>query len=156
MITYKIVAIPQTVTQHVHNTLTDPIYRHPVQITVAGVGDYGPCRVCLNTFSIGERRILFLYNPFSAQQEADFAGPIYIHADHCQPYATPQNFPEPIRSLPITLRGYDAHNHFIVEEHPHSLDVETAIETLLRQPEIAFLHIRNAEAKCFILRIERA
>jgi Protein of unknown function (DUF1203) len=156
MIGYKIITLPTTVITHVHTTLTDPIYHHPAPVTIAGEGDYGPCRLCLNTFSLGERRILFLYNPFSTQQDADFAGPIFIHADRCLPYTTPQLFPEPIRCLPITLRGYTTHNHFIAEEHPHSLNVEIAIETLLRRPDVAFIHVRNTEAKCFILRMERS
>src|SRR6202051_1751405 len=122
MIGFTIVTIPEEITRHVHKTLTDPIYHHPVQVSVAGEGDYGPCRVCLNTFSIGERRILFLYNPFSA--EADFAGPIFMHAEQCQPYPRIQIFPEAIRSLPITLRGYDTQHNFVAEEQPRSLNVE--------------------------------
>ncbi|HEY4385144.1 MAG TPA: DUF1203 domain-containing protein [Ktedonobacteraceae bacterium] len=155
MIDFRIVPIPETITDHVHTTLTDPIYQFPVQITIANVGDYGPCQICLNTFSIGERRILFLYNPFSVQQEPEFAGPVFIHAERCRPYASRRIFPESIRTLPISLRGYDAHNHFVAEEQPRSLNVETAIETLLRRAEIVFLHVRNIEEKCFILHIER-
>ena len=162
MIEYNIVSIPETVRQHVQNNLTDPIYGHEVKVSVAGEGDYGPCRVCLNTFKVGESRILFLYNPFSVKQEADFAGPIYIHTERCQAYGSSlsgpssQTFPEAIRSLPITLRGYDIQNHFVAEEHPRSLNVEAAIEVLLRRAEVAFVHVRNSEAKCFMLRIERS
>lgn len=34
--------------------------------------------------------------------------------------------------------------------------VEEVIDSLFQQPDISFIHVRNAEAKCFISRIERA
>ncbi len=79
MTAYKVMPISEEIIDHVRRTLTDPIYNHPVRVEVAGPGGYGPCRACLNTFEVGERRILFLYNPFSLTQESDFAGPIFIH-----------------------------------------------------------------------------
>jgi hypothetical protein len=154
---YKVLAITEQIANHVRSTLTDPIYGHPVQVSVAGPGDYGPCRSCLRTFEIGERRILFLYNPFSVgEQTSDFAGPVFIHDQPCERYNTPEVFPEDIRHLPVVCKGYDAHNNFVADEIPSGTDVETAISQLLRRPEIAFILVRNIEAKCFILRIERA
>jgi Protein of unknown function (DUF1203) len=155
MIDYRIVPIPEPIIYAVHTTLTDPIYRLPVQITIAGTGDYGPCRVCLNTFSFGERYILFFYNPFSRRQEAASAEPTLIHAARCQRYSHEQRFPESMRTLPISLCGYDRHNHFVAEEQPRSLDVEGAIEALLRRAEVAFLHVRNRDEKYFMLHITR-
>ncbi|HMA35664.1 MAG TPA: DUF1203 domain-containing protein [Chloroflexia bacterium] len=153
---YAISPIDDAISRQVRTTLTDPIYGLEVPVSVAGPGNYGPCRSCLHTFTIGERRILFLYNPFSPEQHADFAGPVFIHDGDCESYSQRAVFPPAIRSLPIVLKGYGADNRFIAEETPPGPDVETAIDTLFHRPDVAFIHVRNREAKCFILRIARA
>jgi hypothetical protein len=157
MTSFKVVPLDEEINQHVRTTLTDPIYGHPVQVTIAQEGDYGPCRSCLRTTASGERRILFVYNPFAPkEQTSDFAGPIYIHDQPCQNYTTSFAFPEPIRDLPIVFKGYDAGNHFVADELSDGQSAEQAIEELLKRPEVTFIHVRNTEARCFIMRIERA
>lgn len=98
-----------------------------------------------------------MYNPFAPkEQTSDFAGPIFIHDQPRQNYSTNFVFPELIRDLPIVFKGYDARNHFVADELANGQSPEQAIEELLKQPEVAFIHVRNTEAKCFIMRIERA
>src|SRR5579859_4523780 len=121
---YAISPIDDAISRQVRTTLTDPIYGLEVPVSVAGPGNYGPCRSCLHTFTIGERRILFLYNPFSPEQHADFAGPVFIHDGDCESYSQRAVFPPAIRSLPIVLKGYGADNRFIAEETPPGPDVE--------------------------------
>ncbi len=150
---FKVLPVDQKLSQHARTTLTDPIYGYPAPVTVVKAGEYGPCRACLNTFEAGDRRILFLYNPFSANQESDFAGPIFIHDHNCQPYQS-GGFPDPLRNLPLVFRAYTHTNEFVAAEFP-SEGAETAIEKLFSLPEVALIHVRNHQAKCFIARIER-
>jgi hypothetical protein len=154
---YTVHPIDANISYRVRTTLTDPIYGSIAQVSVAGPDGYGPCRSCLKTFSSGERRILFLYNPFSrGEQTSDFAGPIFIHDGSCARYDNSATFPEPIKNLPIIFKGYDQQNHFITEEIPIEQDIETAIDKVFQRPEVAFIHVRNTEAKCFIMRIKRS
>lgn len=156
MAQYTVHPIDETIAHQVRGTLTDPIYGYGVQINETPPNGYGPCRSCLNTFTPGERRLLFLYNPFSpTQQEADFAGPIYIHEQACAAYAAGGVFPRPIAGLPLTFKGYDARGHLVAEARPDSHEIEAAIDALFARPEVAIIHVRNTEAKCFIMRIER-
>ena len=150
---YNIRPIPQALAHSVRVTLRDPIYDLPVRIEPAT--GYGPCRLCLRTFSIGEPRILFLYNPFSTAQEADVAGPIFIHADDCRPY-TETAFPSDIAGLPIALRAYDRDRRCIAEIIPTPDDVDVTFEAFLAQRDVDVVHVRNAEAKCFIVGVHRA
>ena len=156
MSSFKVLPIDAQISRQIRATLTDPIYGYPVQVSVAKPGDYGPCRACLRTFTPGERRILVLYNPFAREQTAEFAGPVFIHDGPCEIDTLPGVFPPALRDLPIILKGYDAQNHYVDEEIPDGAPVEPAIQTLFQQPAIAFIHVRNTAAKCFILRIERA
>ncbi len=58
MTSYRVIAIPEQIAQHVRATLKSPQYGHPAHVEVAK--GYGPCRSCLQTFHTGEeQRILF-------------------------------------------------------------------------------------------------
>ena len=110
----------------------------------------------MRTFSPGEPRILFLYNPFSAAQEADVAGPVYVHAEPCRPYAELSVFPEEVAVLPIVVRAYDDDRRCKLEMTPRPGGVTAAIEACLDVPGVSVVHVRNAEAKCFITAVEPA
>jgi hypothetical protein len=155
MTAFEVRPIAEPINDHVRRTLTDPIYGHPVPVSVAGPDGYGPCRACLRTFTPGERRILFLYNPFSAEQHSDFAGPVFIHDTPCESYEHPATFPPTLRRLPLLLKAYDAQQHLVAEQMPAADAIEAAITGLFADPTVAVIHVRNHEAKCFIARIER-
>lgn len=151
---FRIKPLDESLARHVRETMRDPIYGLPVRVEPAT--GYGPCRLCLCTFETGEPRILFLYNAFSAGQEADLAGPVFIHARQCGQYGAPSLFPEQIAVLPIVLRAYDSHRRCVFEITPKPGAVAASLEALFESESVAFVHVRNAEAKCFIARVERA
>jgi len=151
---FRVRPIDESLARRVRETMRDPIYGLPVRIEPAT--GYGPCRLCLKTFEKGERRILFLYNAFSVGQEADLAGPVFIHAGQCRAYDDASLFPEEIASLPIVLRAYDRDRRCVFETMPNAGSVAASLEALLESQSVAFVHVRNAEAKCFIARVERA
>jgi hypothetical protein len=151
---FRVKPIDQSLARRIRETLCDPIYGLPVQVEPAT--GYGPCRLCLKTLGPGEPRILFLYNAFSAGQEADLAGPVFIHAGRCEPYDEPSAFPEEIAALPIVLRAYDSHRRCVLEIAPTPGAVDASLEALFESENAAFVHVRNAEAKCFIVRVDPA
>ncbi len=151
---FRIRSIDASLSAQVRGTLKDPVYGLPVSVEPAT--GFGPCRLCLRTFSPGEPRILFLYNPFSAAQEADVAGPVFVHAEPCRPYADASLFPEEVAQLPVVLRAYDAHRRCLLEMTPRPGGVTASIEACFGVPGVALVHVRNAEAKCFIAAIERS
>ena len=151
---FRIRPIDESLAQRVRGTLQDPIYGLPVRVEPAT--GYGPCRLCLRTFEPGEPRILFLYNAFSLEQEADVAGPVFIHADRCEPYGEPSIFPEDVASLPIVLRAYDRHRRCVAEVVPAPGAAAAILESMFESASVDVVHVRNVEAKCFIARVERA
>ena len=150
---FRMKPIDESLARQVRETMRDPIYGLPVRAEPAT--GYGPCRVCLRTFETGEPRVLFLYNAFSDGQEADLAGPVFIHADQCARYDEPSMFPEQIAALPIVLRAYDSHRRCIFEITPKPGAVDASLEALFESESVAFVHVRNSEAKCFIARVDR-
>jgi len=57
--------------------------------------------------------------------------------------------------LPLTLEAYGRDRWMVARERPAAEDIEAAIDRLLGHPAVAYIHIRNTEAGCFIARIER-
>ena len=79
--------IGREVTDVVRSTLLAPQYGHPVHRELAK--GTGPCRECLSSFTIGaEDRLLFTYNAHAADH-VPRPGPVFIHADTCEPWAAP-------------------------------------------------------------------
>src|ERR687883_191044 len=100
---FRFRGIPADVASEVRATMRAPDYGHPAYKALAQ--GYGPCRLCLRTFRIGEEeRILFTYNPFPAD-ELPAPGPVFIHAQACERYDAP-DFPPDLRALPMVLEAY--------------------------------------------------
>jgi hypothetical protein len=150
---FRVLPIDPALSDAVRSTLKSPQYGHPAHVEVAA--GYGPCRACLRQFRAGEEdRILFTYNPFEGLDRYPSPGPVFIHAKSCPGYAEPQ-FPDELRSLPLTLEAYGDNRWIIARECPAGHEIELSIERLLNTSGVRYIHIRNTEAGCFIARIER-
>lgn len=151
--TFLTVPIDPAVVDYVRYTRTDPVYGHPydVHTDTAGPNGYGPCRSCLRRFREGERRLLFLFNPFTSRF-GDYAGPVFIHEEDCEPFDG-EGFPQDLRELPLLLRAYDVRCAPEADATPDPQSIEAAVERLLADNRTGSLHVRNKEAKCYIARI---
>lgn len=123
---------------------------------------YGPCRLSLQPFKPGEdTRILFSHSPFELKNVYDQPGPVFIHQKEVKPYEDVHRFPPAIKAdkkhFPLTLIGYNRVQKMVFTQLVGDLDVDVLIAEVFKQKgEVEFLHARNAEAGCFICRIERA
>jgi hypothetical protein len=154
MCSFRVVPIPAAAADEVRATLRAPRYGHPAHVEVAG--GYGPCRACLRTFRTGEEeRVLFTWNAFEGQESYPSPGPVFIHRDPCEHWAGDGFLPE-LRELPLVLEGYAAGRWPVTREPATGGDVEDAIGRLFANPAVTYLHVRNAEAGCYIARVERA
>jgi hypothetical protein len=151
---FRVIPIPPAMAEEARRTLRAPGHSHPVQASVASASGYGPCRSCLCRTREGERRLLLTYNPYREPEEVGVVGPIFIHEAPCVPFEGP-GFPEELRGLPMVLRGHFRDGAGLVNRKLGQEDPEEAIRAMFEDPRIAFLAIQNAEAGCFIARVER-
>jgi hypothetical protein len=150
---YRIRSIPETIAHAVRTSLRSPQYGHPAHAEKAA--GYGPCRLCLRTFEVGvEQRLLFTYQPFTDPAALPAPGPVFIHRDPCEPYDAPV-FPETLRSLPLVVEGYGEAGALVAQRRVGDLRVESVLEQVLEHSEVRYAHLRNAEAGCFIARVDR-
>jgi uncharacterized protein DUF1203 len=151
MIRYRISGIPESLAQAVRSTLRSPQYGHPAHVETAT--GYGPCRQCLQTFREGEEeRILFTYQPF-ATPALPAPGPVFIHRESCRRYDQ-LGFPEELRSIPLVLESYGAAGSLLELNRVGNGAVEEVLERQLADPRVEYIHMRNAEAGCFIARVQ--
>ncbi len=134
-------------------------FGHPLKEELAT--GRGPCRLSLKPFEVGvDKRLLFSHSPFEKDNAFNQSGPIFIHKNDVEPYSDIYNFPREIKanktSFPLTLIGYDQHQNMAITRLVGDADVDDMIvEIFDLRPEIEYLHVRNAEACCFICKIER-
>ena len=153
-VTFRTLPIPLDLAASALRDRRSPQYGHPAHVELAK--GYGPCRLCLDTFRVGEEeRLLFTYNPFEHLDSYPSPGPIYVHAAGCEPFSAPTGFPDTLRPLPLVLEGYAAGRWIVAREHVSDGGVEQAAARLFAHPAVEYVHVRNAEAGCYIARLER-
>ena len=151
---YRIQGIPESIAAAARETMKSPQCGHPAHVEVAR--GTGPCRLCLQTFTVGvEERLLFTYKPLTAPDALPAApGPIFIHSMGCERYDGGL-LPEALRPLPLIVEGYDAGGTLVAQQRVGSARFETVLEGVLESGLVEYAHLRNAEAGCFIARIDR-
>jgi len=146
--------IAQQIADEVRRTRLSPGYGHPAHLEVAR--GTGPCRCCLGTFAVGrDARLLFTYRPDGHDDSLLAPGPVFIHAEHCQAYAAP-GFPDGLRSLPLAFEARASGSRVIELATSRDVSPEAQIERLFEAAGAEWIQLRNAEAGCFIARIDRA
>ncbi len=151
---YRFLGVPAPIAAAVRTNLRSPQYGHPAHVEVAS--GYGPCRSCLATFEAGaEDRILFTYQPFSEPGALPAPGPVFIHREPCE-RREGREFPERLRSVPLVVEGFGGEGRLIAQARVGDRVVEEVVDEVMRTPEVRFGHLRNAEAGCFVARIDRA
>ena len=153
MRTYRLQGIPASIATAARETMKSPQYGHPAHAEVAT--GYGPCRLCLQPFRVGaDERVLFTYQPFTDPDALPAPGPVFVHRAGCERYDGPE-LPAGLRELPLALEGYGAEGVPVVQRRIGTSPFEAALETVFELPEVRYAHLRNAEAGCFIARIDR-
>lgn len=152
MAAYRIRGIPDSIATTARGSLRSPQYGHPAHVEVAT--GYGPCRLCLRTFEVGvEERLLFTYQPFTDPAALPAPGPVFIHRGPCGRYDAP-DLPDMLRPLPLVVEGYGDGGALLCRRRVGTDPAETIIEEVLSHPDARYAHLRNAEAGCFIARID--
>lgn len=150
-IEYRVIALRQEIADEVRRDLRAPGYGHPSHVERAK--GTGPCRLCLRPFRVNEEdRVLFTYNPFPAGSDLPAPGPVFVHKDPCARFDAP-GFPPGLRAIPVTVEGYDERG--LAVARMRASDPDTAVRDVLSRTAVAFVHLRNTEAGCFIARVER-
>jgi hypothetical protein len=144
--------VPQSIAEEVRRTRRSPGYGHPAHLeTATGTG---PCRCCLRPFVPGvDQRLLFTYRPPARGDSLSAPGPVFIHADHCDPWEG-DGFPDALRELPLAFEARAAHSR-VTALSCDGRPAEAQVRELFESGGADWLHLRHAEAGCFIASVVR-
>jgi hypothetical protein len=98
--------------------------------------------------------VLFTYQSIPAAQPYAESGPIFVHAERCARYASPDEFPRELRNG-RAMRAYSEENEIVAAEVVDGAPEETAAR-LLQDEAVRFLHVRSASHGCYTFQVERA
>jgi len=155
---FKIIPLSEEYASKIRETGKDDFGHKVIEQVATGKG---PCRVSLKPFSVGEdMRLLISHTPFVVDNAFNQPGPIFINKREVESYNDIHRFPPEIKadkkSFPLTLIGYNAQQKMVFTRLVGDEDVDILIPKIFEeQTEVEYLHARNAEAGCFICKIER-
>jgi hypothetical protein len=133
----------------------EPDSRAQVGRQVIADGPY-PCRRCLSNADMGDHLQLLPYDPFTVESPYAGEGPIFVHADGCQPsHLAPGELPEQVHGRVLSVRSYDQDAMMLAAEVVPGEQLGECATRLLEQPA-AFLHVHFAGPGCFAFRVEAA
>jgi hypothetical protein len=116
-----------------------------------------PLRCCLRETSPGERVLLLAYTPPGTSGPYAERGPVFIHAEPCEGYLTPGQYPPGLRHRQQVVRAYDAEGRIadgiLVADGEHAMNV---IRELFTLPSVALVHLRNVGYGCYNFAVRRA
>ena len=100
------------------------------------------------------------HSPFELDNSFNQPGPIFINKEEVEPYSDIYKFPAGIKAdkinFPLSLIGYNREQNMVFTQLVGDNDIDILIQQIFNDhPEIEYLHARNAEACCFICKIER-
>ncbi len=155
---FKIIPLSADYAQQIRLTRKDDFGHEVIEQVATGLG---PCRVSLKPFKKGaDKRLLLTHSPFPIDNAFNQPGPVFIQAEEVEEYKDIYRFPTEIKankkSFPLSLIGYSESQQMVYTKLVGELDVEELIvEIFEKHPEVNYLHARNAQACCFICKIER-
>jgi hypothetical protein len=156
---FKIVPLSKEYAAHIRSTGKDEFGHTVIEQVATGLG---PCRVSLKPFKKGiDKRLLISHSPFALDNAFNQPGPVFINKEEVSAYTDVYRFPPEIKankkSFPLSLIGYNEDQLMIFTQLVGDDDVDELIERIfIQRPEVAYLHARNAQACCYICKIERA
>lgn len=155
---FKVVPLSEEYAKKIRETKKDDFGYEVIEQVATGKG---PCRVSLKPFIPGQDvRLLISHSPFSINNVFNQPGPIFIHKKNVEAYKDIHHFPPEIKAdkknFPLTLIGYSKEQKMVFTRLVGDDDIDILIPKIFEEHgAIEYLHARNAEAGCFICKIER-
>ena len=116
-----------------------------------------PCRRCLRNAEAGDPLVLASYDPFSIRSAYAGEGPVFVHADGCEWFASePGLVSEQVAGRVLSVRAYDRDAMMTDATVLPGEEFATQASRVLDDEDVAFLHVHFAGPGCFAFRVDRA
>jgi len=127
--------------------------RLTVRVDTAGGS---PLRCCLRESAPGERVLLIAYTPPGTRGAYAERGPVFIHAEPCSGYLTPDRYPPALSHRQQVVRAYDRDGRIadgvLVNDGKRAMAM---IGELLGRNDVTLVHLRNVGYGCYNFTVRR-
>ena len=116
-----------------------------------------PCRRCLRDAPADVPLVLAPYNPFLVASPYTGDGPVFVHADGCEPFdPVPGAVSEQVGGRVLSVRAYDCDAMMTGAVVLPGEELAARVPELLDDARVSFLHVHFAGPGCFAFRVDRA
>lgn len=123
---------------------------------IAGPGGGYPCRVSLADAAPGATLLLIHYEHQPADTPYRAGHAVYVREGAEQAAPAPDEVPVLFRSRLLSLRAFDADGMMRTADVADGAALEPAIDRLLGDPAVGYLHLHYAKPGCYAARVDRA
>lgn len=152
--TFRITGLPAEPFQHLFALSDEELKRHNALRRVAEDGGY-PCRVSLTDARPGDAVILVNYEHQDAATPYRSRHAIYVREGE-ERFDRVGEIPEQLRRRLLSVRAFDEAGMMQAAEVIEGRALEVLIDTFLKDPKVAYLHLHYARPGCYAARVERA
>ena len=115
-----------------------------------------PCRRCLRNADVGDPLVLASYDPFTSRSPYAGEGPVFVHADGCEPFEpVPDAVSEQVAGRVLSVRAYDDDAMMTEATVIKGEELRDRASALLADADVSFLHVHFAGPGCFAFRVDR-
>jgi hypothetical protein len=120
-------------------------------------GTLAPCRHCLRDAQPGEEVFLGSYDLLGPTGVYWTPSPIFLHAEPCDRYATPDHIADIVRPRLVSIRAYDAEQMCLYDlgHAGEGAEADAPLAAALADPRTSFVNIHTAKPGCLLCRVER-
>ena len=114
-----------------------------------------PCRVSLADADVGDELLLLPFEHLGTGSPYRASGPVFVRRGARRAVLPAGEIPPYVTRRLMSVRAYDADDMMVQADVCEGADVRAAIERLLADDGVAFIHLHNARRGCFSCRVER-
>ena len=113
------------------------------------------CRVSLVDAAVGDQLLLLPFEYLSTRSPYRASGPVFVRRGVPRAVLAPGEIPPYVTRRVMSVRAYDADDMMVDADVCAGSDVRGALERMLADDAVAFIHLHNAKRGCFSCRVER-
>ena len=114
-----------------------------------------PCRVSLEDAEIGEDVVLLNYEHQAGNSPYKASHAIFVRETARQAQPAVNEIPESIALRLLSVRAFDASDCIVNADVVHGSQLAEAIDAMLQDERVAYLHLHNAKPGCYAARVTR-
>jgi hypothetical protein len=100
--------------------------------------------------------LLIAYTPPGGAGGYAERGPVFVHADPCEGYRTPHEYPAELYGREQVVRAYDERGRIAAGSYVlDGEDADRAIADLLGRPDVTLVQLRNVGYGCYNFAVRR-